>query len=73
MPGEEVETWNGIPLKTRAPGRWDKGREWDGMGDWCDPVTAQECCTEAERVAWSEQDMDLTQVCMCAACVHSWG
>lgn len=22
--------------------RWHKGREWDGMGDWCDPLTASE-------------------------------
>ena len=26
--------------------RWNHGRSWDGVGPWCDPLTALECAQE---------------------------
>jgi hypothetical protein len=26
------------------PTRWNKGRSWDGLGDWCDALTSEEAC-----------------------------
>jgi hypothetical protein len=36
--------------------RWHKGREWDGMGDWCDPLTASEYLDALEEMLLDAKD-----------------
>ena len=33
--------------------RWNKGRNWNGLDDWCDPQTA------SEAVEWLEENFNL--------------
>lgn len=38
--------------------RWNKGRKWDGVGNWCDAETAQELTNYGMRLS-AEPNMTL--------------
>lgn len=48
---DPVEPQEFPPPQVNSPGRWNKGRAWEGVGPWCDDKTSEETCRYLETVA----------------------
>lgn len=53
-------TTNGKGSAAPPGARWNKGRGWDGIGNWCDDATAEEICLAVDKL--SAEDKRLTVV-----------
>ena len=49
------------PPPNGGVGRWNKGREWNGIGSWCDDATATEICTLADEKSANVPDWNLAK------------